>query len=356
MKLYKPNFSDPRSRTRALQIIQWLENYIGADPSRHLHSQILRSPEAFGDSKLGRFLKLYLLVKINPGYKPGKYSQQYRIDPDRLNKLRAKLGLPATELGLNRIEQRFRNQIEAIESGNFPYTEKGGRCYNGLQNVPKAIKQDRFAQNKYIYDYDIECCAPTLFLQRASQLKPSMKSMDYISFYLTNKNEVRDELCIKYNLSTKQVKQVINGLFQGGILNTYHDNKIFGYLNHNSYKIKQLSQDQFINALQKDIKYLWKILREDIKITLKINFKRSNGKHKSDYYKILEGQVMSHVWRYLKKNKIKHFREHDGFRSDVFVIPNELEQVVRDHTGYQVKFVYSKIEINDSNVKGAYLI
>lgn len=351
--LYQPDYNNPRARERALHIIKWLEKNIGCDPSRHLHSKILRSPEAFGDSDLGRFLRNYLLVKINPGYKPGEYSQQYRIDPDRLNTLRAKLGLPPSKLQFNKIEERFRVQIAAIESGDFVYTETGGRAYNGLQNISKALKQQEFALRGYVYDYDIECCAPTLFLQRARQIKPNMKSVDYISFYLTNKNEVRDELCIKYNLSTRQVKQIINGLFQGGILNAYKGNKIFGYVNNNKYKIQQLNQDLFIKALQKDIRYIWKILREDIKLILKMNFARCNGVHKSNYYKILEGEVMRPVWKYLKKRKVRYFREHDGFRSDQFVIPNDLEQVVRSHTGYQVKFVWSKIEVNDTKVKEA---
>jgi DNA-binding protein Fis len=255
-----------------------------------------------------------------------------------------------TNLRFNRIDRRFEEQLSAIDTGNFNYNETGGRAYNGLQNISKKIKQQEFASRGYDYDYDIECCAPTLFLQRAQQIKPKLKSVDYISFYLNNKTLVRDELCIKYNLTNSQVKQILNGLFQGGVLNTYHDNKIFGYIGRNFYKMKQLNQDQFIKSLQGDIRYIWKILRDDVKLTVKTNFKRCNGKHKSDYYKILEGEVMTPVWKYLKKNKVKHFREHDGFRSSEFVIPSELEQLVKTHTGYQVKFVWSKIELIDSNV------
>jgi predicted transcriptional regulator len=278
------------------------------------------------------------------------FSQQYRVNGDRLNTLREKMGMEPSPLRFHSIERRFNEQVSALETGEFNYNESGGRAYNGLQNINKEIKQQEFASRGYDYDYDIECCAPTLFLQRAQQIKHKMKSVDYWSFYLNNKQAVRDELCIKYNFTSSQVKQILNGLFQGGVLNTYHDNKIFGYINKNTYKMKQLKQDEFIKALQRDIRYIWRILRDDVKLTLKTNFKRCNGKHKSDYYKILEGEVMNPVWKYLKKIKVKHFREHDGFRSTTFVVPNELEQLVKTHTGYQVKFVWSKIELVDSNV------
>lgn len=347
---YQPNFTDPRCQTAVKRIIHWLETYVGAEPNRCLSSTILRSPAAFGDSQMGRYFKNYLLIKTNPAYQPGEFSQQYRVNGDRLNKLRTKMGMEPSPLRFHGIERRFSDQCHALETGNFDYNETGGRAYNGLQNIPREIKQQEFASRGYDYDYDIECCAPTLFLQRAQQIKPRMRSVDYISFYLANKQTVRDELCIKYRLSTQQVKQILNGLFQGGVLNTYHTNKIFGYVNHNTYKMKQLNQDEFIGALQADIRYIWKILRDDVKLTLNCNFKRCNGGHKSHYYKILEGEVMTPVWKYLKKNKVKHFREHDGFRSTTFVVPNELEQLVRTHTGYQVKFVWSKIALIDSNV------
>jgi hypothetical protein len=343
---YKPNYKDKRTLATSQRIVEWLETNIGGNPNKRLMSTLLRKPEAFGDSQLGRYLRNYLLIKVNPSFQPGKFSQQYRIDIDRLNKLRIRIGLEPTKLKRNDIEGRFEAQVDAIESGNFPYNESHGRWHNGLQNISKIIKEHEFAKRGYEYDYDIECCAPTLFLQRAGQLKPKMKSLPFYNFYLTNKTEVRDELCIKYNLSKTQIKQILNGLFQGGILNTYYDNKIFGYIGKNSFKMKQLKQDEYLIELQKEIKYIWKILRDDVSVVLKTNFKRLNGKYKSDYYKRLEELVMTNVWTYLKKNKVKHFREHDGFRSTEFVIPNELEQIVKIKTGYQVKFVWSKIECN----------
>jgi hypothetical protein len=182
-----------------------------------------------------------------------------------------------------------------------------------------------------------------------------MKPLSYIKFYIENKIVVRDELCIKYNLSSQQVKQILNGLFQGGVLNTYKDNKIYGYLNHNFYKMRSLKEDTFLIELIKDINSMWKVLRSDIDTGYEYRGEvrrrcRIRGKHKSDYYKRLEGDVMSPIWKYLNKRSIRFFKEHDGFRSDAFVIPNELEQLVLSKTGYHVMFKWNKIEVDDCNV------
>lgn len=354
MQNYIPNFLDQRTRQRIEQIVKWAEQHIGAE-TKILHSKILRSPAAFGNSPLGIYLKNNLLVKTCPAFKPGEFSQQYRLNIDYLNKLRSELGLPLSPLRHNRIDRRFQAQAAEIASGDFEYTESGGRWYNGLQNIPRSLKEEYWSEQGYLYDYDIDTCAPTLLLQQAQKLKPSMKSLDFINFYISNKNLVRDELMIKYNLSSSQVKQIINGLFQGGILNTYKENKIFGYLHNNRSKMKDLADNEFLIALIKDIKYLWGVLRGQITTgyTYRGDQRRSNkitGKHKSDYYKILEGQVMKVVWRSLRKKNIKFFREHDGFRSDQFVIPDELEQMILFETGFHVKFKWTKIESTENNV------
>lgn len=353
------NLNDKRTKEKILQAINWVESYIGSDQNRSLNSKILRSPEAFGDSQLGRTLRGMLLVKTNPTYKPGEFSQQYRVNDAALNRLREKMGLPPVDLKRRKLEERFAAQAEHIASGNFPYNYNGFRWYDSLQYIQREEKGEAWAKQGYYYDYDIECCAPTLFMQQAKRLNPNMKSLDYIAFYLENKNLVRDEISIKYNLSGSQVKQLINGLFQGGVLNTYKDNKIFvNVLNRNSFKMREIKQDPFLIELIKDIKYLWKQLRKDIDTGhyYASDVRRSvriTGKDKTQYYQKLEGVVMKPVWKYLKKKSVRVHREHDGFRSDVCVDPYDLEQLVLTSTGFHVKFVWNKVEVDDSNVSSA---
>jgi hypothetical protein len=349
---YKPNWADPRTKKTAHRIVLFLENTIGSQSNKSLSSRILRSPRAFGDSELGRYLRNFVLIKTNPNYEPGKFCQQYRINIDRLNTIRDHLGLPHTQLKNHSIESRFDTQQDQVESGEFVYNESGGRYYNGLQNILRDLKASEFGKRGYIYDYDVVCCAPTLFLQRAKQINPNMRELEYIQFYIDNRTAVRDELQLQYGLSKSQVKQIINALFQGGILNTYEHNKILGYLMGNTYKMRLLSQDVFLNNLIDDIKCLWSVLRSDIDTGFEYRGdvrrrKRITGKHKSDYYKLLEGSVMTPIWKYLKKKSVRVFREHDGFRSNKFVAPYELEQLVLSKTGYQVRFDWGKVEVSD---------
>lgn len=355
MQNYKPNFKEQRTNKRTQQIIEWVEKHIGAE-TKILHSKILRSPEAFGNSSLGIYLKNNLLVKTCPAYKPGEFSQQYRINIDYLNRLRSELGLSESHLRHNRLEQRFANAADHIASGDFPMNDNGLRWYDGLQYIPRELKPLMWGERGYIYDYDVECCAPTLLVQQARKLNPKMKSLDYINFYLTNKNIVRDELSIKYNLSNMQVKQLINGLFQGGILNSYKDNKIFvNVFNKNFNKMIQVKQDAYLIELIKDISYMWKQLRKDINIGYYYSGDvrkqvRITGRDKSSYYQKLERIIMTPVWKYLKKKSVRVHPEHDGFRSDQFVVPDELEQMILFETGFHVKFKWTKIENTDNNV------
>lgn len=353
------NIKDKRTREKILQVIKWVESYIGSDQNRNLNSKILRSPEAFGDSQLGRTLRGMLLIKTNPTYKPGEFSQQYRVNDIALNRLREKMGLPPVDLKRRKLEEKFQALADQVQSGEFGYNDNGLRWYDPLQYIPREYKPGLWAEQGYEYDYDVECCAPTLFLQQAQKLNPKMKSLDYIKFYLENKQVVRDELSIKYNLSGSQVKQLINGLFQGGVLNTYKENKIFvKVLNKNSFKMREIKQDPFLVELIKDISYMWKQLRKDINTGYYYagdvrKSVRITGSHKSEYYQKLERVVMTPVWKYLKKKSLRVHKEHDGFRSDRFVDPYELEQLVLCETGFHVKFVWNKVEVDDSSVSDA---
>lgn len=353
------NLNDKRTKQLILRVINWLEAYVGSDQNRNLNSKILRSPDAFGDSQLGRTLRGMLLIKTNPTYKPGEYSQQYRVNENTLNRLREKIGMPPVDLKRRRLDERFAAVADQVESGEFDYNDNGFRWYSTLQYITREYKAAMWAEQGYNYDYDIECCALTLFLQQSQKLNPKMKSLDYINYYLENKNIVRDELSIKYNLSAIQVKQILNGLFQGGVLNTYKENKLFvNVLMKNTYKMRQLKTDPFLIELIKDISYMWKQLRKDIDTGYYYSGDirksvRITGKDKSNYYQKLERVVMAPVWKYLKKKSVRVHREHDGFKSDQFVVPNDLEQLVLCETGFHVIFRWTKIEVDESNISDA---
>jgi len=112
--------------------------------------------------------------------------------------------------------------------------------------------------------------------------------------------------------------------------------------------------NDFIRELRNDISLLWKVIGQDIERGYSYTHngvRRRNkltGKHKTDYYKMLEGEVMKVIWKYIGrtyKRSVRVFREHDGFRSTEFITPDELAWEVRQHTGYVIQLTWNKISI-----------
>lgn len=328
------NLNDKRVRRRCLTTIEWLTDSIGLD-FKNIHSSTIR--KHIGNSDVGRYLQTLLLTKTNPNYIVGKVSQQYRINEANFNWLCDQLGVEEPQLQHQGVERRFEQQQDAVVSGQFDYKESGDRWHNSLQHIPKDLKSQYWAERGYLYDYDIEACAPTLLLQASQKVNPKQRPLTKIEFYLNNKDQVRNDLSIKYNLTSKQVKELLNGLFQGGVMNYWPTNRLFNTVNQNHYIMSQLKQDQFLLELIKDIKQMWKSLRSEI------TCERITGIHKAEFYRKLEREVMTPVWTYLKKKGVRCFREHDGFRSDTFIIPEDLSHLVQTKTTYQVKFKWTKM-------------
>jgi hypothetical protein len=68
-----------------------------------------------------------------------------------------------------------------------------------------------------------------------------------------------------------------------------------------------------------------------------------SSKRKAGIYRDLERSV-GDVWRrYLKRNQMRYFHEHDGFTCEREVDLNQLSNEIRDITGYEVKFDMNKI-------------
>ena len=340
------NLEDSRNRRLALRVIEWVEQNIGAEDQR-IHSKKLSDPQAFGSSPSGRWLQKYLLVQINDRFQPGEFSKQYRVNEQHLNYLRSLLGLPPTQLRFLRIEARFDQCEDQIASGDFEMNQAEWRSFHTLQYIARRHKADQWSQRGYPYDYDIECCAPTLLYQQAQRIHLTPLHLEAIEAYIEFKKEIRTELSIKLNIGEAVIKQILNGLFQGARMNPYYEhNRILAILGGNTYKMNQIRRNPYIQELQRDIRVMWSILRVKIDTGTEIidgkeKSRRIRGVDKTNYYQMLESLVMKSVIGHLKKKKIKYFHEHDGFRSTRFIDPNELSDIVFGKTGFRIKFDWS---------------
>ena len=227
-----------------------------------------------------------------------------------------------------------------FKSKVIPYKDKADRLWNPAQNLSKDVKQPLHLECGYAYEYDIECCAPTLLLQYAR--RNGLKTAAIIDFYLDNKTEVRNVLSSKHNIPVDIVKVVITALFSGARIDKSVADKINDRESLNSFRT-----DPFVIALQRDISKLWRTLKPVMgqqfnKEGFTTNRLSSSAKWKV-YYQ-LERQVLNSVIDYLSKTKNDVALEHDGWTTSKKIDTDELIKEIQSSTGYLVRLSEVKLE------------
>ena len=239
------------------------------------------------------------------------------------------------QLGISLVKPELQAQLD---TGDFIYTEKSDRFFNPLQYQPRRVKRPVMTANGYNYNYDIECCAPTLLYQYARRLAARdgvLLELPYIELYLQDRTYVRDELSIKHNLSTDVIKQIITSVFQGAQLGLNHRTRLYQLLGGNFYVIQKLKTDDYISNLLLELKTMWSYITTDMKLSS--NKKRINGRDKAGKYRELEKEVMAVINRELKRTKNKFLLEHDGWISKEICDVDYIRVLVKNKTGYQIK-------------------
>jgi len=290
----------------------------------------------FGRRKIGQWLRQHLLITTKANWHFENYSEckEYCLNLVGMDIVRKSIGITG-EYVQEQIIERISNQYaEELATGNFEYTTKSNRDHHGLQNVRKDLRTPVMLAAGYQYDYDLVCAAPTLLYQRA--LATGMTPLTLIPQYIENRNELRQYLADQYDIDIKAVKQVLTGLFQGGYISKWRHSHTYKILNGNYNHIERLRNDSFVQALSIEIKQMWKHIIAEMRLNGEFTEKRVLGKHKASIYRELEEEVMTHVKRYLSKNKIQFFGIHDGFQTKQVIDQTDLEVYVRNNTRYQI--------------------
>ena len=335
--MYTPNYNDPRVKNRIIQAIAFVEQYVSKTKPNWLSTRAIDKHFGQGQLDISKFLrqKLLIIVDNHFNFETGK-CKTYIQNPDGVNELRQALG------GV-KITPKITPQLQTqLNTGLFEYNDSSDRLFNPLQNLPRYVKKDILSNNGYKYNFDIECAAPTLLYQYA-QRSGLNRSLQAIEAYIEHRSVIREELCILYKLDIKQVKQLINALFQGAYLSVDHRTSIYHLLNGNCHLIRQLQSNEYLCELRSDIKSMWAVIIPDMK--LKLNKKRITGRDKSAKYREIEREVMDVIKRELKRTKNKHLLQHDGWTSKEMCDVNMLRSYVRSHTGYLIK-IDTEIYIN----------
>lgn len=379
---YTPNLNDPRTQKRVKKAIaftnaflsdikprgwstRYIDKYFGQqqhDLSNWLRNKLLILHSDRYDMNMG-ICKSYtknvnginqLLKQMNsyPSVSQvGPKTKQNTSTTTSVSQVSQTNTISVLQVTKDFIKEEFSKELK---SKKFTYDDKSSRLWHDLQRVRREYKQQIFSESGLKYQYDIECCAPTL-IHQYSQMIPEIVQdnkwvqgpMDLYLFalrkYLTDRKSVRNELANQAEITYDQAKEIINALLMGAQLGHNKDTEIYKMLNGDTARIEFLKQHQFLSQLRDDIKTCWEYIRPTLPVTYitdKNNKQRRlpiSSKQKASVYFDLERQVLNASRDYLDRTNNKYFLEHDGFVCEKEINKEELSNWVKINTGFEIK-------------------
>jgi hypothetical protein len=341
---YAPNFTDPRVVTAVKRALTFVEQYTRSQQVNWFSSRELYRHFGNTSKPLGRYLKQNMLTVTDKYYNSETgVCMKYTRNDQGIQQIKEATGL------VDFLPQLTPKLEQQLTTGEFEYLDKSNRSYNPLQFISKRVRGSLLANHGYTYNYDIEAAAPTLLIQKARKLNPSLELV-HLEYYTNNRSQVRKEIALECEITEPQVKEVINGVLQGGVVSCWQSSKLFQALNFNYNSVKNLQNNEKFKGISKDIGQMWLTLKQDFPVRYLIDKngksrrQRLSARQKSELYRLLEEEVGVITRRYLKKIKVKCLWMHDGWCCDKFVVPSDVELEVKRATGYSVKLEWNKYE------------
>lgn len=334
MSKYTPNFKDPRTQKRINRSLDYaLANLSPTKPKEWSTRQIDRW---FGNqgNPLSKMIRQQLLIVNDPYYNPDQgRAKKYLLNLQGAQTLGYKIGrqiIPcALHLGQEKISSADRLYGLQIAQGTFEYTQKSSRLWNDIQNLDNATRKPLFANYGYIHEYDIKSAAPSILSQLALGYNPQLE-IPTIKAYTQNPNLYRQQLSEEIGIDVKTAKRLITARFAGGRFGS--QNSLMRELNSSWIYHNRLKQSVWFEQISEELRVLW----HEIKTSEGLG--RLSARTKWGVYFREELRVMRSVHRYLDKNSITYFHEHDGWRSRESVDLHQLKLHVRKQTGYRLEF------------------
>lgn len=342
---YKPNFNDPRTRKRALSVLEWCASMRLSKQTRTVHHDQIR--EIFGNTGKGLAKWLFANLLTRSGhYVAGKRSFSYKLKISGYEKVHKLLELePPTDVEV--AMKQFGDLIAGVEAPM--YSDKGERRYHPVQNIKREIKWQAFAG---WWDYDIESCAPTLVYQYAVQRYGAVRELEIgqpfpaVAKYIHEKVTVRKHVAQLTRLDLQNAKELVNAMFFRANLAPSHKAAVFQLLGCDPYIHQRLVNDQLIKEFRRDVKEMWRwaelhdfyergtqllegkgLMRRPVKA----------AKHRMAIYLRLERTVIDAMTDKLANDGVPVILMHDGFMSRKRIAIHELAQVVKNKTGFDIR-------------------
>jgi hypothetical protein len=386
---YQPNFNDPRVRARIRHALGFATATMSSSPHEWSTRYIDRY---FGQSQnqLSKWLRQRLLIESSPRYnKDTGECKKYQLNDTGVRYLRdilsganikfhdwlstdqtrqhsalsdlietsdieetlshslypSVLQVPGSRKN-NTIEpadwviDEYKNELSTL---TFTYNDQSHRLWHPLQNVKRSVKRQVFARAGLNYQYDIDCCAPTLIHQYAQKL-----GMDLYLFairkYINERESTRQEISRAAGITTQQAKEVVNALFAGARIGTNPEFDLFLLLDQDSTKINRLRDMPYIIELRQDIKTCWQYIEPTTYRTTRITSSGRevkvpmSSRQKWNIYFECERQVLDSVRRYLDMTGNRYFLEHDGWSCTREIISvRDLHDYILWSSGFDVQ-------------------
>jgi hypothetical protein len=345
--MYQPNTSRKDIQRRIKIALDFVEQYHGDVPRPSSQSQINKYFTA-GANPINRWLRDKLLICVDDYWNFQTHRcKKYIINRQGVKELKQLVDGTSSQPILTALQQT------ELATGNFTYNVTSDRFYNGLQNLRKEVRMPLLASHGMPYHYDIVCAAPTLILQHAVECGQTAPT-PALDRYIHNRQAVRDELASALELTPEVVKRLIHALLHGSTVSQSYMSAIWDYVEQDPARIAWLRQDEYFTQLHKDIRQCWISIKSAMPVRTYsdkngvVRRARLSGRDKSAVYRRLERSVMDSVYKFLKKDKNKFFKEHDGFTCEVVIDQESLRRYVREQTGYVIDFDYTKYTYVDT--------
>lgn len=257
---------------------------------------------------------------------------------------------------------------EKLQNG-FPieYTVANtSRLHHPLQNIKKTYRKQLFTN---WHSYDFRACAPTVLAQEYYKLVPYSK-LPAIDLFIENRIAIRDEIALQTGVSAQNVKRAFTGLFFGQTvpsqkqalwdIKSTKPMELFKFSLINTFgpliTQKLLANELFISIVSecqsKVFRELSISLRQKAELDdnhcytltnlsggIKTMTKWNSKKAVAHWYFGIERMLIDVVSNELDKLNASYLLIHDGFITNTKIDKNEIEQRIKEQTGYEVELI-----------------
>lgn len=346
---YAPNLKDPRVQKRIRTAIGFVTSALDTTKPRPWSKTSLNKYLGHTHRDLGGYLRKRLIIPADTHYNhlTGK-CKTYLLNEEGYRELInessefIKVFSTSNNLSVNKVEIAHdwatQEYGSSLESGVFEYDYKTHRHWHELQRMPNSLRNTVFLRHGYAWSYDIRCAAQSMILNLTREYAPHTR-FTTLELHQSNPREFRQQFAQEIGCTPKQAKQLLTARLAGARLGLR--NSLAHTLNHNLLQYQRLQNSEVFEAYTQDCKQAWNILRDNREI------EDLQCKTKWRKYFQLESTVMNVVRTELDKRYVKYFLEHDGWRCDSWIDPQQLKKTIQRKLNWWIDFEYEQVVIDE---------